>query len=337
MRAFFVSAQPLEGSHGGGVVSLGYLKKHRGEFEQVIEIHRGKKSPVCSLFFRSPSIPVLALVQLALPIVPWEVFSRLSFRAFAFFLRNRSASFVLNYTQLVPYAVLLRPRKVEVIVHDVLYDAWRGGTGPKRHFWRIMFAWEVLLLRLLKGNSVLTFLSDKDRGLLEGKVRLACRTIDVLGLLPGHSASGPPRRIDFAEHFRRGGSRIGLLGAWKRPENRDGAQTFLDHLEPLAAARVEIFVAGEHADCLTMPSNCHALGFVERIDDFFDRIDVFVSPLDHGAGIKVKVLEALTRNKPMLITRKSCEGIAFPSSYPVAIFDDSAAIASFINSCLAET
>ena len=50
------------------------------------------------------------------------------------------------------------------------------------------------------------------------------------------------------------------------------------------------------------------LGFVERVDDFYERVDIVVSPLDHGTGVKIKVSEAIDCCIPLLSTRHSSEG-----------------------------
>ena len=52
------------------------------------------------------------------------------------------------------------------------------------------------------------------------------------------------------------------------------------------------------------------LGFVESLDDFFGSFDIFVAPLDFGAGVKIKVLQAMAYGCPTITTRIGAEGIA---------------------------
>jgi glycosyltransferase involved in cell wall biosynthesis len=42
---------------------------------------------------------------------------------------------------------------------------------------------------------------------------------------------------------------------------------------------------------------------------------IFVSPIFSGSGIKIKVLEAMNAGVPMVLSKKSAEGIGFPSEF----------------------
>jgi glycosyltransferase involved in cell wall biosynthesis len=56
-------------------------------------------------------------------------------------------------------------------------------------------------------------------------------------------------------------------------------------------------------------SNIHWMGFVDDLRPFYSKARVFVSPLNFGSGIKVKVISALYRGIPTVTTTIGVEGL----------------------------
>jgi glycosyltransferase involved in cell wall biosynthesis len=54
-----------------------------------------------------------------------------------------------------------------------------------------------------------------------------------------------------------------------------------------------------------------SLGVVQDVRDFYMEIDVALSPIRFGGGLKIKVFEALANGKSVIATQHSAEG--FPS------------------------
>ncbi|MBV9530126.1 MAG: glycosyltransferase family 4 protein [Bradyrhizobium sp.] len=54
--------------------------------------------------------------------------------------------------------------------------------------------------------------------------------------------------------------------------------------------------------------NVSLLGFVDNIDDLYDRTKIVISPVD-GTGLKIKVIEALAAGKPVFGSQHSLEGL----------------------------
>lgn len=50
-------------------------------------------------------------------------------------------------------------------------------------------------------------------------------------------------------------------------------------------------------------------GYVRDADEFRARADVFVVPLRHGGGVRIKIVEALNAGIPVVTTPKGCEGL----------------------------
>lgn len=102
-------------------------------------------------------------------------------------------------------------------------------------------------------------------------------------------------------------------GAMYRPENYEAAIWFIDKVMPLLKdTDIRFVVAGNRPPKeLTDKSSDRVAvtGFVEDETPYFSHSLCFVSPLLTGAGIKVKVIEALSAGIPILTNDIGIEGI----------------------------
>ena len=100
-----------------------------------------------------------------------------------------------------------------------------------------------------------------------------------------------------------------------RPENRDAARWFALEVLPeirLARPEVNLTLLGNGSDRLSKELACpgvHGTGFVEDPSPHFSRCSLVVAPLLAGAGVKFKVLEALSAGVPVIGTPIALEGI----------------------------
>lgn len=104
-----------------------------------------------------------------------------------------------------------------------------------------------------------------------------------------------------------------FYGNMKRKENYQAALWFIDSVMPkLSELPVRfVVVGGNPPEELTEKANEKIVvtGFVDTIDPYFSEAMCFVAPLFLGAGIKVKVLEALYTCIPVLTNKIGIEGI----------------------------
>lgn len=330
MKSVFLSAQPIDETHGGGAVMLALLRKEYPDgLADVIEIHRRGQSRVATRYFRAPGLPVVAFMQVMLPFVPFEFFSRFSLALLKHLRSLGERTVVFHYTQLMLYPLLARSLKSEIVIHDVMYDLWRSSSGLKRLLWRAIRFWEIQLIRWLPPSATLVFLSEKDHALLSSAVRCQVRVLNLSEVLASKVVG--QRVPERQKLVLARGVKVGFLGAWGRPENSVGASTFLGALAPEVRNGLRFLVAGGGAEALPDGPTIEKLGFVDNLEDFFDEVDVFVAPLDSGAGIKIKVLNALEFGVPMYLTEKAIEGIALPAAYPHVVAADCRQLAEYFN------
>jgi hypothetical protein len=330
MKNVFLSSQPIVETHGGSATMFALLREEFPEKpDEILEIHRQSPSPLATRHFRAMSLPALGLLQLLLPFLPFDFVSRFSFALFRHLRSLGSCRAMFNYNQLLIYPLLLRSLTSEIIVHDVLYDMWRSDAGIRRLFWRLVRFWERRFVQWLPESATLVFVSEKDRAMLADGVRCRVRVLDLPKLIAGDLAVRRcPQRQTLA---LRPGVRVGLLGAWARPENRDGVNKFLKSLSPDVRKGLQFRIAGLGSEALPDGESITKLGFINDLGEFFAGIDVFVAPLDSGAGVKIKVLMALKYGVPLYLTEKAIEGITLPAGYPSVVEADCRQLAKRFN------
>lgn len=104
-----------------------------------------------------------------------------------------------------------------------------------------------------------------------------------------------------------------FFGAMSRPENSLSAIWFIDNVMPLLQdldVRFVILGSNPPSELKEKESEkIHITGFVDSIEPYFAASMCLVAPLVLGAGIKVKMLEALSSGIPVLTNEIGIEGI----------------------------
>ncbi len=90
---------------------------------------------------------------------------------------------------------------------------------------------------------------------------------------------------------------------------------------------VSLLIVGRYPppDILELASsgmNIMVTGAVDDMRPYFDRAAVYVCPLQSGSGIKNKILEAWSMQKPVVATSISCEGIDIEPGQDILVADD---------------
>ena len=134
--------------------------------------------------------------------------------------------------------------------------------------------------------------------------------------LPYAEPTQPPRRRDYLSP---GKVTFGFIGSG-HPFNVQGLRTLIREMRLVARwAPIELVIAGEVGRSLNPDEVALVtdLGYVRDPQDFYDRVDLFVSPLDHGSGLKIKVVECISLGIPALVTAHSAIGACLDSALVV--------------------
>jgi glycosyltransferase involved in cell wall biosynthesis len=119
-----------------------------------------------------------------------------------------------------------------------------------------------------------------------------------------HPRTGPPESHTLV-----------FTGAMNYFPNSDGIMYFLREVFPLIQkevpdARVRVVGGGPPRHLLAMASEAVEItGFVEDVRPYVDRASICIVPLRMGGGTRLKVLEAMAMEKPVVTTSVGCEGI----------------------------
>ena len=219
---------------------------------------------------------------------------------------------ILEWTNMVMLAGLVKkvfPKaKVVASAHDVTFIGYERKLnyykGFKKFLWKIKYIHEKKLEinNLLKCDLVLPHNSDNKKALVKEGL---CES-KIQGLVPYYNSMV---NITRNSNYRD----ILFFGAMSRPENSLSAKWFIDNvLDRLSDLDIRFVILGSNQpeDLRSLESDrIHVTGFVESTAPFFAESLCMVAPLVFGAGIKIKVLEALSSGIPVLTNRIGIEGI----------------------------
>ena len=80
--------------------------------------------------------------------------------------------------------------------------------------------------------------------------------------------------------------------------------------------------------------NVHLLGYVESLDEYYDKCDVLIVPLFVGGGQRVKIIEAFGRGFAVISTSIGVEGLKYEDEKTIMIADDASTFKEKIDSCI---
>lgn len=109
---------------------------------------------------------------------------------------------------------------------------------------------------------------------------------------------------------------VAMIGSWNWAPNEDGGRAFLEHgwqrvLERLPGTRLRLVgkqISPEFGE-LARRAGAEVVGYVDDTTVEFARASVLVVPLWMGAGVRVKIVEALAARLPVVSTPLGAEGL----------------------------
>ncbi|MFA6614121.1 MAG: glycosyltransferase family 4 protein, partial [Endomicrobiia bacterium] len=108
-----------------------------------------------------------------------------------------------------------------------------------------------------------------------------------------------------------------FVGGEKELANKDGVQWFCEYIFPqvlLKIKNLKFFIVGYYEDSFIKKYSSENIIFKGNISDkeldlLYSSVRISVAPLRFGAGVKGKVVEALSKGVPMISTDYGIEGI----------------------------
>ena len=164
----------------------------------------------------------------------------------------------------------------------------------------------------LRSAHRVVFLSAEDRDI----ALVECPSLDTIVL---------PPVFDYLPHTRKdhahGRLAIGMFADFSWWPNQSSLKWFLDEVWPRLEADVELHLAGYGSDvAMGEPRpRVHAHGFVSDPREVFGKCDLMIAPMITGAGVKVKVAEAIFNRVPVIVTSAAVRGLPLDSTAPILV------------------
>lgn len=234
------------------------------------------------------------------------------------FIEYEQGAFVLPF--------LTKKMESTVVFHDVISQSIKrryessGKLSLKRIFYRLQLKfcldWERKLAKIIDQAIVL---NEKDKILLEN---IGFDSSRIKVEYPVVSERFYAASRDKYEPYT-----ILFWGAMNRAENQDAVIWFVSSILPKikeSIPKIKLIVLGANPtdDIMSLASdNIIVTGFVDDPIPYFEKAALAVAPLRFGAGIKLKVLEAIAAKLPVIGTSVAAEGVYIKSD-ELIICDD---------------
>jgi glycosyltransferase involved in cell wall biosynthesis len=221
----------------------------------------------------------------------------------------------------IEYDILRRTAKASAGWSRTVYNAvnWRKLAREERSAWRRF------------DGVALT--SARDEDLLREDFP-TCRTAVI------------PNGVNTSEFAQSSGAvdtdSVVFFGAINYFPNADGVMFFADEVFPAVRRRrpdasFRIIGPGASAEILQRQhSGVEVVGMVDDVNPYIDRAAVIVVPLRIGGGTRLKIVEALSKGKPVVSTRLGAEGLDVVDGKHLLLADEPQHFAEQIERVLAD-
>jgi glycosyltransferase involved in cell wall biosynthesis len=175
--------------------------------------------------------------------------------------------------------------------------------------------------KLLFRSDLIAFVSHRDKKLVDHRHQLSKYHKKMI-VTPNGTPKGRKK-----VKLNRIKNTIGFIGPSIIPHNQIGLEWFIKHVFNdkffEKYPHIKMIVAGRGWDKKDFKHpNIHAIGFVDRIEDYFDQIAVNIAPIFSSGGVNFKVIESLGHGTPVITTPRGVEGLKFDNSGFVDIVEE---------------
>lgn len=129
-------------------------------------------------------------------------------------------------------------------------------------------------------------------------------------------------KIEFLETKRSKKTILGYIGSFSHSPNRTAFLYFINKIAPKLEEnniKYKFLIAGRNSDNeinqnlskipFKIENKIINLGFVDTPKDFFQKINILITPISAGSGSRIKILEALGYGKKIISSSVGAEGI----------------------------
>ena len=237
---------------------------------------------------------------------------RVVFRMLKLLRANPEATIVLEWQGMTWLLVALRflkngsKFKVIYYAHDIVSQSIERKLKEATSYYKNLYLsrelrnvrkWELLI----KDKCEIRVLSEKDKALIDNG-----RTY----IYPFQSSLAAPQN----KRLESGKLNLMFLGAMNRFENKDAVNWFADNVlssESLRDMKITLHVVGANYEGCKQFDKVKYHGYVNDLSSFSETMDAGVAPIRIGAGVKIKTIDMLALNLPLLVSDVGIEGVQF--------------------------
>jgi len=197
--------------------------------------------------------------------------------------------------------VILRVHNIESAYHHSVALESRGLLKLAHQISVIQY--RPLENSLLADFTYLYAVSGKEAETLIWQYSMSADKVRLVLPIPANKSCGARARKEGVPFV------LSYFGDLTLPNNYNGLHWFCDKVLPeINGNSVELHVAGKGSEQFYIYDRVRVCGFVKDIDSFVCASHIVVAPIFSGAGIKIKVLDAIGYGKPLITTPKGAEG-----------------------------
>ncbi len=229
---------------------------------------------------------------------------RFNFKLLYYLYRNCDKYDILyfDFSQVFIYSIFIKHKNKVFMAHDVIYQKYTRSHTLLNNLLLPFLKYSEK--KLLKSASKIFCFSHKDQNLITEYFR--CKAIPVSFYIDKIIDEYSYNDLKIENSYI-------LYGAWNRIENREGLQWFINEVSP-NLPNIKIKILGSSLpdnikQKIDGNSNIEYLGFVENPYIELMKSKALIAPVFKGAGVKVKVIEALATGTPVIGTSIAFEGI----------------------------
>lgn len=206
----------------------------------------------------------------------------------------------LDHSQMALYGKFFSNTKKIYMSHDVMLQRY---TRSSNFLIRKFVTWSECKLMKQPNTMIFTF-SEKDKRIIKSKYDIDSFVTNFY--LNEVILKAVPTSIK---------KQIIFFGQWKRSDNLNGLKWFIEKVHPQISKEITITIIGsglpeDFQTQINHFTNLEYLGFVNNPYTLIANSLAVISPLFSGAGVKVKVIEALACGTPVIGSDIAFEGIS---------------------------
>lgn len=125
---------------------------------------------------------------------------------------------------------------------------------------------------------------------------------------------------------------------FNNPFNAEGLSWFLEKVYPLLDERIKIVLVGSVTKAVDIPKkdNIEVIPFAESLDDIYDNSKICICPMFQGTGMKIKVVEAMSKGIPVVCNERGVDGLPDKSMSGCLVTQEPECFASYIHKLLSD-